>query len=96
MFQHCKSLASIIIPNSVTSFGLCAFSGCEALESITIPSSVTRIGELAFSSCNSLGKITFSGTRAEWNAISKAYNWNNGGLSTITVLCTDGVIYEWD
>jgi len=57
---------------------------------------VTRIGELAFSSCNSLGKITFSGTRAEWNAISKAYNWNNGGLSTITVLCTDGVIYEWD
>ena len=41
-----------IIPNSVTSIGVAAFSDCTNLTSIEIPNSVTRIGDYAFSWCS--------------------------------------------
>ena len=48
-FEYCRSLTSIIIPNSVTSIGDKAFEGCKNLASITIPNNVTIIGDKAFS-----------------------------------------------
>ena len=48
-FNKCRSLTSIIIPDSVTSIGSEAFSGCISLTNITIPNSVTSIGDEAFS-----------------------------------------------
>ena len=48
-FSNCKSLAAIILPNSVTSIGESAFGGCESLTDITIPDSVKSIGNQAFS-----------------------------------------------
>ncbi len=57
-FSGCTSLASITIPDSVTSIGACAFYKCTSLESITIPDSVTSIGNYAFSGCTSLASIT--------------------------------------
>ena len=47
-----------IIPSSITSIGICAFSGCTGLTSITIPNSVTSIGSSAFSGCSGLTSIT--------------------------------------
>lgn len=57
-FSGCSGLASIALPDSVTSIGSQAFSGCSSLTSIAIPDSVTSIGKLAFSSCSSLASIT--------------------------------------
>ena len=57
-FEHCHSLTSVIIPNSVVSIGESAFHYCESLTSITIPNSVTSIGEYAFFSCIGLTSIT--------------------------------------
>ncbi|MDO4618141.1 MAG: leucine-rich repeat domain-containing protein, partial [Clostridia bacterium] len=57
IFSRCSSLASINIPDGVTSIGYRAFYGCSSLASINIPDSVTRIGEYAFSGCTSLEKI---------------------------------------
>ena len=51
-------LASITIPNSVTSIGGGAFSGCSSLTSVTIPNSVTSIGTYAFQGCSSLSSVT--------------------------------------
>ena len=71
-FDTCTSLASITIPNSVTSIGSYTFKGCTGLtsigtyafysctglKSITIPNSVTNIGMYAFGNCTGLTNIT--------------------------------------
>ncbi len=59
LMQGCNTT---VIPNSVTSIGMYAFSGCTGLTSITIPNSVTRIGDRAFMSCNGLTSITVLAT----------------------------------
>ena len=52
-----RVLASINIPDSVTSIGDWAFSACSSLTSINIPDSVTNIGDGAFCDCSSLTDI---------------------------------------
>jgi len=61
-FYNCFSLASVTIPNGVTSIGISAFEGCKSLTSIIIPNSVTKIGENAFWDCSDLSSVTFEGT----------------------------------
>ena len=55
---YISELASITIPNSVTSIGNSAFWVCQRLTSITIPNSVTTIEGYTFSSCSGLTSIT--------------------------------------
>ena len=52
-----QDIESYIIPDSVTSIGVCAFSGCTSLSNIVIPNSVTSIGDAAFCECSSLSDI---------------------------------------
>ena len=90
-FSDCSSLTSIVIPDSVTSIGDWAFYNCDSLTSIEIPDSVTSIGSSAFEYCYSLTSIEFGGTKAQWNAISKVFDWNYN-TGNYTVHCTDGDI----
>ena len=53
-----SSIKNVIIGNSVTSIGLCAFYSCSSLKSVTIGNSVTSIGEYAFYDCSSLESIS--------------------------------------
>ena len=53
----CRSLKSLVIPDSVTNIGDYAFSGCWSLSSVVIPDSVTSIGDYAFWNCRSLTDI---------------------------------------
>lgn len=50
-------ITSIVLPESLTSIGLYAFTGCTRLTSITIPESVTRIREGAFQDCSRLSSV---------------------------------------
>ena len=56
-FYNCTGLASISIPNSVTSIGAGAFYGCTGLTSIIIPQSVTDVHAGAFEECTGLKSI---------------------------------------
>ncbi len=58
LYLNDELVTDLIIPNSITNIGACAFSGCTSLESITIPDSVTSIGNRGFSGCTSLESIT--------------------------------------
>ena len=73
-FFNYEVLASISIPNGVTTIGRYAFRNCKKLTSISIPNSVTSIGEYAFSGCGltsisipnsvtSIGEHAFGGCR---------------------------------
>ena len=90
-FSGCRGLTSVTIPDSVTSIDREAFSGCTGLTSVTIPDSVTSIGWGAFEGCTGLTSIKFNGTKAQWNAITKDYNWKLRVPAT-QVVCTDGTI----
>ena len=52
-----SDVASITIPNSVTTIGESAFSQCTRLTNVTIPNSVTSIGTSAFSQCEELTNV---------------------------------------
>ena len=52
------NIASITIPDNITSIGDSAFAFCTSLTSITIPDSVKSIGSGAFLMCTSLASIT--------------------------------------
>ena len=90
-FYDCSGLTSATIENGVTSIGASAFSGCRGLTSATIENGVTSIGASAFSGCRGLNSITFEGTKAQWNAIAKGFDWNYN-TGNYTVHCTDGDI----
>lgn len=52
-----RGCENTVIPNSVTSIRMGAFTACVNLTSITIPNSVTSIGDGAFAACGSLTSI---------------------------------------
>lgn len=51
MFEGCRGLTSLTIPEGVTEIGYCAFDNCINLESVKIPNSVTTIRNAAFFDC---------------------------------------------
>ena len=90
-FRYRTGLTSITIPNSVCVIRNSAFMYCADLASVVIPNSVTYILDHAFEGCIGLTSITFNGTMAQWNAIEKGYDWDNG-TGNYTIYCTNGNI----
>lgn len=88
LLSGCKN--SVIPAAGVTSIGSNAFYHCQITE-ITIPESVTNIGNYAFDGCENLTRIIFDGTKEEWNAISKGYDWDYDTGEYI-VHCSDGTL----
>ena len=67
-FASCRSLTSIIIPDSVTSIGHYTFNFCTSLTSITIPDSVTSIGHDVFWACDSLASIIVDKNNSKYDS----------------------------
>ena len=82
-----SGLTSVIIPNSVTTIGGCAFMGCNGLTTLVIPNSVTTIEGSAFYGCSGLTSLVLSNniTVIEGNLFDGC-----SGLSSITI--PEGVI----
>ena len=77
-FYGCERLASISIPNSVSSIATAAFAYCTSLTSITIPNGVTSIGTGAFTDCTSLTSVTIG------NGVTSIGNSAFWGCSSLT------------
>lgn len=74
-FNSCTSLKSITLPSSLSTIQSSAFYNCGNLETIRIPVSVTFIGNYAFAGCPSSMTVTYSGSKKQWDAITKgSYN----------------------
>lgn len=74
-FNSCTSLKSITLPSSLSTIQSFAFYNCGNLETIRIPVSVTFIGNYAFAGCPSSMTVTYSGSKKQWDAITKgSYN----------------------
>ncbi len=57
-YTLCRNLATILIPNSVTTIGDDAFWNCDSLISVTMPNSVLTIGSGSFRGCYDLISVT--------------------------------------
>lgn len=89
-FYNCYGMSSIIIGNSVKIIGKSAFSSLsDSFTQVTIPGTVTSIGYEAFYDCTGLTSISYTGTIAQWNAITKGLSWNNKVPAKV-VHCSDG------
>ena len=86
-FIGCRSLTSLVIPDSVTNIGDYAFSGCRSLTSLVIPDSVTNIGDYAFEGCGSLSSLVLPDGVT---SIGKCAFRGCGSLSSLVL--PDGVI----
>ena len=73
-FSSCTSLKSITLPSSLSFISGALFLGCSQLTTIHIPVSVTSIGNNAFADCPSLMTVTYSGSKTQWDAITKGSN----------------------
>ena len=79
-----------------------AISHTEKLELVKIPHSINYIGKNAFSRNNWIGgiftgnsdtkkfTIVYNGTMAEWKAIEKDSDWDNGLEKVSYIKCDDG------
>jgi len=76
------NLKTVIIPDSVTSIGKCAFYRCKGLTSVNIPDSVTTIGDYAFYWCNGLTSVNIPDSVTSIG--SGAFSCCNG-LTSVTI-----------
>ena len=85
-------IKTVVIGEGVTSIGNYAFNGCENLTSVVIPTGVTQIGDNAFNDCNKLANVYYTGTKAEWDALTKGSG--NDSLTNATLHYHCGAIAD--
>ncbi len=89
-FMGCSSLEEFTFPSNINVVEPIV-NRCQSLETVYIPSSVKKINAYALSENENLKNIHFDGTKHEWSAIEKGYQWSYG-IGDYTVHCVDGKI----
>lgn len=85
MFNACRSLTSVTLPNNISGFPQSMFQNCSSLASITIPNTVTTFYNSVFSGCSSLSSITIP---ANVSSLGGSTFKDCSSLTSVTVLAT--------
>lgn len=81
-FYYCYTLSGdVVIPESVTQIGECAFNGCQNITSIVLPEGLKRIEAQTFMGCRYLESVYFP-TSLEYIG---DYAFQSSGLKEITI-----------
>ena len=106
-FENCVSLNSVFLPWNLEVLEEGLFAGCSSLRGVEIRDALKSIEGNAFVGCTSLVDLIFTGTKREWNNISKVEGWSEGSgiykidansgsfLLTVTV-GSEGLVYKHD
>ena len=92
-FYNCNKLEYLtnhLMQTSVTSIGNYAFAK-SGLKELDFPDTVTTIGSRILNGNTTLTTLGFTGTSAQWNAITKNSDWKAGSALTKVVCSGDGV-----
>ncbi|MBR7029863.1 MAG: leucine-rich repeat protein [Prevotella sp.] len=92
VFENCKELTKVILPNTITELPDETFKGCSALTSVTLPTSLKRIGKSAFeesgiTSINIPSTVTSLGISAFKNCKSLTSISLSDGITDIPNYC---------
>lgn len=90
-FSDCRGLTSIVGSANVSS--VVAKQARASSYSVTITSG-TNISENAFKDGSGLTSIQFKGTKKQWKAIEKGYDWKYEVKHFLAIECTDGLVRE--
>ena len=72
-FANCSNLASVVLPETVTTINARAFYDCDGFTTITIGENVTTIGEYAFAECSNVTTLNYNAINC--NASNDWYGW---------------------
>lgn len=74
LYYNGSRITNLIIPEGVTSISNYAFKRATQLASVTFPPSCTSIGSSAFDLCSNITDVYFTGTLAQWQAMTIGSN----------------------
>ena len=89
-FYDCSEMTSVSLPTTLETMGASVFMDCTSLTSVTIPRSVVNVKQDAFSGCTALKNVTYTGTTADWKALT-IYSGNEA-LTRANVRCTGSIV----
>ena len=78
----CSRVKRLVLPETVTGIGCCAFEGCEALEELSLPASLQTVDSAAFKGCASLTELSVNSDIAV-NGTSYGYPFSPGGITAV-------------
>ncbi len=93
-FETC-GLVSVVFPPSLRKIGSSAFALSQSLVEVTFNKGLEDLGAFSFNSCFSLASFKFTGTKAEWQTVSRGAEWRGSGdpdkkVPAKDVICIDG------
>ena len=90
-FESCDDLRHVIFDEGCKIIDTYCFLSCDSLKSIVLPSTLTEIGEGIFSDCPDGLSIVYTGTKEEWDIITK-HNYAFSGCNVEYISCANGTV----
>lgn len=105
-FEGCTDLATVHLPESITTLGDAAFNGCQSLQGIFLGKNITSVGDNAFGGCAALMVFCEAEEQPEswsesWNPLDKTTLWgqtkhNATPVSVKALKIADAMLYQSD